>query len=82
MNFPRFWWLLVVATLGQGIFFAGIGILRWRGKKLQKVPRPLFACFWAGACAGLSYGALQNDYVFALGQSFVIILFLLNYFRK
>lgn len=82
MVFPRFWWLLLLATLGQGLFLAVRGVLLLRGKRVQENPFPLFGFLAVGAGAGLAYGAVQSDPVFLLGQACIIILFSLDYLRN
>ncbi len=81
MAFPRFWWLLALATLGQGAAFAAWGIARRRGGDTPEIRRGWTVCFWTGACAGLAYGVLQRDPVFAAGQFFAVII-MITYFRN
>lgn len=82
MEFPRFWWMLALATLGQGIFFAIFSVVRWRGNGVQNIPRPALPIFAGGACAGLAYGMAQSDPVFIGGQLCMIIIVSASCFGK
>lgn len=71
MTLPAFWWLLLPASVGHGVFFVAAGALRLQKKRLQDAPWTL-AVFGASAIAGLCYGIVQRDPVFIVAEMALI----------
>jgi hypothetical protein len=75
MTPPDHWWLLALAVVVQGSFFARIAILRMRGKGVQPLARPAQAALAVSGLAGLAYGFVQRDPLFFVGQVCLLILY-------
>ncbi|AMK11422.1 MAG: lipid A biosynthesis domain-containing protein [Pseudodesulfovibrio sp.] len=75
MSLPAYWWLLALVIAGQGAFFVRLTILRTRGKGVQPLSRPAQAALAASGLAGLTYGAVQADPLFFLGQACLLVLY-------
>ncbi|KAB1443887.1 lipid A biosynthesis domain-containing protein [Pseudodesulfovibrio senegalensis] len=74
MVLPQFWWLLLIATLGQLAYFVAFFILRWRSKDVQEMPLATQASLWIGGLCGLGYGFMQSDFLFVVGQACVLLI--------
>jgi len=68
MRLPAYWWLLALAVIPQAVFFLRTAILRMRRKGVQPLARPALATMVGGVVAGVTYGVLQRDPLFVLGQ--------------
>ena len=75
MSLPAYWWLLALVIAVQGAFFARLGILRMRGKGVQPLARPVQAGLAVSGLAGLTYGVVQADPLFFLGQACLLVLY-------
>lgn len=79
MCFPKFWWLLTLATLGQGMFFPLILLGRRPGNDAQSLLPWASVICGLGVVAGLAYGVLQSDPVFVAGQLLLLLIVALNH---
>ena len=82
MVLPAYWWLLACVVIIQGLFFARITIVRYRRKGVQPLACPMLLLLGASGAAGLTYGIVQRDPLFFLGQTCLLIIYYIIYKRS
>ncbi len=75
MVLPAYWWLLALVVIIQGLFFVRIIVLRCRRKGVQPLARPVLLLLGVSGAAGLTYGIVQRDPLFVLGQTCLLIIY-------
>jgi len=75
MTLPAYWWLLALPVVIQGAFFARFAIVRLGGKALQPLSGRTALALYASVVAGMVYGAVQRDPLFAVGQGCLLVVF-------